>query len=131
MAWFIKTVEVSGARRSHGKGSITPLVIPYVLTFGLIATAICVVAWWEERLYQVKVGLEIALFELAGAALGLLLALRTIAGCGRLGNACELWGRIVNHTRDTVVSGLAYGPTDPHRRKRFLKWAMRFSHCMR
>lgn len=41
------------------QGSITPLVAPYVLAFGLIATSICALAWLEEHLYQVKIGLEV------------------------------------------------------------------------
>lgn len=113
------------------QGSITPLVIPYVLAFGLIATAICVVAWLEERLYQVKIGLEIAPFELAGAALGLLLILRTNAGYDRWWEARKLWGGIVNQSRNLVISGLSYGPDDPAWRESFARWAATFPHVAR
>jgi len=112
-------------------GSITPLVIPYVLTFGLIAAGICGLAWLEERLYQVKVGLEIAPFEIAGAALGLLLILRTNAGYDRWWEARKLWGGIVNQSRNVVISALAYGPDDPAWRERFVKWAAVFPHVAR
>lgn len=113
------------------KGSVTPLVIPYVLAFGLIATAICILAWLEERLYQVNIGLEIAPFELAGAALGLLLILRTNAGHDRWWEARKLWGGIVNQSRNVVISALSYGPADPGWRERFVKWAAAFPHVAR
>ena len=104
-------------------------MIPYVLAFGLIATAICVVAWLEERLYQVKIGLEIAPFEIAGAALGLLLILRTNAGYDRWWEARKLWGGIVNQSRNVVISALSYGPADPVWRERFVKWVAVFPTC--
>ncbi len=49
------------------QGSVTPLVLPTVLAFGLVATIICVLAWLEEYLFEVHIGLEIAPFEIAGA----------------------------------------------------------------
>src|SRR5687768_9932275 len=104
-------------------GSITPLVIPYVLAFGLIATAICGLALLGERLFRVKIGLEIAPFELAGAALGLLLILRTNAGYDRWWEARKLWGGIVNQSRNLVIGALSYGPADPVWRRRFVSWA--------
>lgn len=72
------------------QGSVTPLVIPHVLAVGLIATVICVLAWLEECLFQVKLGLEIAPVELADAALGLLLILRTNGGYDRWWEARKL-----------------------------------------
>lgn len=113
------------------QGSITPLVIPYVLAFGLIATLLCVVAWVGEPLYGVKIGLEIAPFEIAGAALGLLLILRTNAGYDRWWEARKLWGGIVNQSRNLVISALSYGPADPAWRERFVKWAATFAHVAR
>ena len=113
------------------QGSITPLVIPHVLAFGLIATAICILAWLAERLYQVKVELEIAPFEFAGVALGLLLILRTNAGYDRWWEARKLWGGIVNQSRNVVISALSYGPADPVWRERFVKWVAVFPHVAR
>jgi putative membrane protein len=113
------------------QGSITPLVIPYVLGFGLMATAICVVAWLEDHFYNVKIGLEIAPFEIAGAALGLLLILRTNAGYDRWWEARKLWGGIVNQSRNMVISGLSYGPDDMAWRERFVSWAAAFPHVAR
>lgn len=113
------------------QGSVTPLVIPYVLTFALIATAICLVAWFADRFYHIEIGLEIAPFELAGAALGLLLILRTNAGYDRWWEARKLWGGIVNQSRNMVISGLSYGPDDMAWREQFVRWASAFPHVAR
>ncbi|HYO26080.1 MAG TPA: bestrophin family ion channel [Lacipirellulaceae bacterium] len=112
-------------------GSITPVVIPYVLTFGLIATAIYGLAWWLQQYHGVHIGLEIAPFEIAGAALGLLLILRTNAGYDRWWEARKLWGGIVNQSRNVAISALAYGPADMAWRRRFVSWAASFSHVAR
>jgi putative membrane protein len=113
------------------QGSVTPLVVPYVLAFGLFATAISLGAWLEERLFQVKIGLEIAPFEIAGAALGLLLILRTNAGYDRWWEARKLWGGIVNQSRNVTLGALAYGPPDSRWQEKFVKWAAAFSHVAR
>jgi putative membrane protein len=112
------------------QGSITPLVIPYVFAFGLIATTVCVLAWLMKRC-QIDVGLEIAPFEIAGAALGLLLILRTNAGYDRWWEARKLWGGIVNQSRNLGISALSYGPADAAWREEFIKWAAAFPHIAR
>jgi len=113
------------------RGSITPLVSPYVLTFGFFSTVICVVDWIVESYYQVQVGLEIAPFEIAGFALGLLLVLRTNAGYDRWWEARKLWGGIVNQCRNVVISALSYGPADSAWKEVFVKWAAVFPHVAR
>lgn len=113
------------------RGSITPRVMSLVLTFGGIATLICVAAWYAERALQIQIGLEVAPFEIAGAVLGLLLVLRTNAGYDRWWEARKLWGGIVNQSRNVVISALAYGPIDPSWRKRFVGWAAAFPHVAR
>jgi ion channel-forming bestrophin family protein len=60
----------------------------------------------------VKLGLEVGPHEIAGAALGLLLILRTNAGYGRLWEGRTLWGGIVNQNRNLTLELLAYGPND-------------------
>lgn len=112
-------------------GSITPLVIPRIFSFGLIATVICAVAWLGESFCHVKIALEVAPFEIAGAALGLMLILRTNAGYDRWWEARKLWGGIVNQSRNVVISALSYGPDDPEWRERFVKWAAVFPHVAR
>ncbi len=113
------------------QGSVTPLVVPYVLAFGLFATVVCIVAWLEESIYHVRMGLEVTPFEFAGAALGLLLILRTNAGYDRWWEARKLWGGIVNQSRNVVISALSYGPTDNEWRERFVRWAAVFPHVAR
>lgn len=113
------------------QGSVTPRVLPHVITFGLIATAICGESWLIERLYKVQIGLEVAPYEIAGAALGLLLILRTNAGYDRWWEARKLWGGIVNQSRNLVISALAYGPVNPKWRESFVHWAAVFPHVAR
>lgn len=112
-------------------GSVTPLVMPYVLAFGLIASVVCIAAWMVERQFQIKIGLEIAPFEIAGAALGLLLILRTNGGYDRWWEARKLWGGIVNQSRNVVISALSYGPTDAEWRAAFVRWVAVFPHVAR
>jgi len=113
------------------QGSVTPLIIPHVLAFGLVAAAVCVLSWVVEGRFQINLGLEIAPFELAGAALGLLLILRTNGGYDRWWEARKLWGGIVNQSRNVAISALSYGPADPLWRERFVKWAAVFPHVAR
>jgi len=113
------------------QGSITPKVMPIVLVFGLIASGICGVAWLVEKLLQVPVGLVIAPFEFAGAALGLLLVLRTNAGYDRWWEARKLWGGIVNQSRNLVISAMSYGPENSEWRVKVVKWAAVFPHVAR
>jgi putative membrane protein len=113
------------------QGSITPKVMSIVLVFGLIASGICGVAWLVEKLLQVPVGLVIAPFEFAGAALGLLLVLRTNAGYDRWWEARKLWGGIVNQSRNLVISAMSYGPENSEWRVKVVKWAAVFPHVAR
>jgi len=94
------------------KGSVTPIVIFNVLVFGLIAAFICVVDHYIEDVFQLNLGLEVGPHEIAGAALGLLLILRTNAGYDRWWEGRTLWGGIVNQSRNLVLESLAYGPKD-------------------
>src|SRR5262249_40670971 len=102
------------------QGSITPLVLPHVLTFGLIAAAVGAAAMLVQWQYGVQIGLEVAPFELAGAALGLLLITRTNAGYDRWWEGRKLWGGIVNQSRNLVIGALSYGPDDAGWRARFV-----------
>jgi putative membrane protein len=112
-------------------GSVTPRVVPDVLAFGLVAAGVCGLAWLTERLFGVRLGLEVAPFELAGAALGLLLILRTNAGYDRWWEARKLWGGIVNQSRNVAIGALAYGPADAGWRAAFVRWAAAFPHVAR
>ena len=80
---------------------------------------------------DVRIGLELVPFEIFGAALGLLLILRTNAGYDRWWEARKLWGGIVNQSRNLAISALSYGPDDGSWRRRFVGWAMAFPHIAR
>jgi putative membrane protein len=112
-------------------GSITPHVLPYVLAFGLIASSICLVSCMLEQVLDIRMGLEVAPYEIASAALSLLLILRTNAGYDRWWEARKLWGSIVNQSRNLAINSLSYGPTDPEWRKRFVSWVAAFPHIAR
>jgi ion channel-forming bestrophin family protein len=113
------------------RGSVSPLIMPYVLAFGAIASVISLAGWWAENEFGLKIALEIAPFEIAGAALGLLLILRTNAGIDRWWEGRKLWGGIVNQSRNVVISALSYGPADPAWREKFVRWAAVFPHVAR
>ena len=113
------------------QGSVTPKVMPLVVTFGLVAGGICGVTWLVEKQLQVVIALEVAPFEFAGVALGLLILLRTNAGYDRWWEARVLWGGIRNQSRNLVISGMAYGPTDSEWREKIVRWAAVFPHVAR
>lgn len=112
-------------------GSITPHVMPIVLVFGLIAVTICILSWIAECLYQVRIALEITPYEFAGAALGLLLVLRTNSGYERWWEARKLWGGIVNQSRNLTISAMAYGPVNSEWREKAVRWASTFPYAAR
>ena len=112
-------------------GSITPKVMPNVLIFGLAAGGICGASWLVETLFQVRIALAFAPFEFAGAALGLLLILRTNAGYDRWWEARKLWGGIVNQSRNLVIGAVAYGPNDLGWQEKFVRWTAVFPHVAR
>jgi putative membrane protein len=111
-------------------GSITPHVLPHVVAFGLIATAIVVVAKFAEQ-WGYHPAVQVAPYEIAGAALGLLLVLRTNGGYDRWWEARRMWGGIVNQSRNLAVAALAYGPADPEWRRRIVAWTAAFPHVAR
>jgi putative membrane protein len=102
-----------------------------VAAFGVIATFIWFLARVIEYRFQIRIGLEVAPFEIVGAALGLLLILRTNAGYDRWWEARKLWGGIVNQSRNLAISALAYGPQDSQWRDEFIRWAAVFPHIAR
>ena len=113
------------------RGSITPHVLPHVLAFGLIAAILCAADTLVESLMEVRITLEVAPYEIAGAALSLLLVLRTNAGYDRWWEARKLWGGIVNQSRNLAVTALANGPDDDGWRERIVRWAAAFPHVAR
>jgi putative membrane protein len=112
-------------------GSITPKVMPNVLVFGLAAGGICGASWLVETLFQVRIALAVAPFEFAGAALGVLLILRTNAGYDRWWEARKLWGGIVNQSRNLAIGAMTYGPNNSEWREKIVRWAAVFPHAAR
>ncbi|NBR05895.1 MAG: hypothetical protein EBT92_09000 [Planctomycetes bacterium] len=111
------------------KGSVTPIVILNVFVFGLIAGLICAVDHYIEEVFKVNLGLEVGPHEIAGAALGLLLILRTNAGYDRWWEGRTLWGGIVNQCRNLALEALAYGPKDQVWREEVITWVKVFPHA--
>jgi ion channel-forming bestrophin family protein len=111
--------------RLHGTASL--LVLGRVLAFGGLAWLV----WWIESVTEESIAIEVTPYELAGAALGVLLVLRTNAGYDRWWEARKLWGGIVNQCRDLVVAALAYGPDDRRWRKEIVLWTAAFPHAVR
>jgi len=113
------------------RGSVTPHVTPVVITFGILSTGICSLSWLAENTVGHRLALQDAPYEIAGAILGLLLVFRTNGGYDRWWEARKLWGGIVNQSRNLTISGLTYGPADPHWRRRFTAWASAFPYVAR
>lgn len=109
-------------------GSATLKVSADVLIFGAIAAVICQASLIVEQTYNIQLGLAVAPFEIVGAALGLLLILRTNAGYDRWWEGRKLWGGIVNQSRNLAISGLAYGPRDDGWREDFIRWCAAFAN---
>jgi putative membrane protein len=112
-------------------GSVTPRVMPLVLVFGLIAALTCLVSWLIEKPLQMRLALAVAPFEFAGAALAVLLVLRTNSGYERWWEARKLWGGIVNQSRNLVISAMSYGPSNPEWRDAIVRWTATFPHVAR
>jgi putative membrane protein len=110
------------------RGSATPQVLRRVVQFGLIAAVIYVYHVWPRT---PPIVVEVAPYEFAGAALGLLLVLRTNAGYDRWWEGRKLWGGIVNQSRDLAIAALAYGPPDPRWRAALVRWTAAFGHVTR
>jgi len=110
-------------------GSVTPLVLPRVLAFGLIAAGTCLLSRVFGTYFHIRIGLEVGPHEIAGAALSLILILRTTSGYDRWWEARKLWGGIVNQCRNLAVSGLSFGPADRTWREDFIRWTAAFPHA--
>src|SRR5262245_55963868 len=113
------------------KGSITPIVVADVVGIGVMAAIAVAVVHYVETRTGSNLRLEVAPWEIAGAALSLLLILRTNAGYDRWWEARKLWGGIVNQSRNLAVDALAYGPADAAWRREFLTWIAAFPHVVR
>jgi putative membrane protein len=110
------------------RGSAAPLIWGRVAAFGLWALLLALVHW-NERLIDLNV--EVAPFEAAGAALGVLLVMRTNAGYERWWEGRKLWGAIINSTRSLAIAASSYGIDDPVWRRRIAGRIAAFGHVCR
>ncbi|HWA99656.1 MAG TPA: bestrophin family ion channel, partial [Pirellulales bacterium] len=108
-------------------GAAGRLVFWRVLIFGAFATAV----WQIEIATETSIAVDLTPYEVVGAALSLLLVLRTNAGYDRWWEARKLWGGIVNQSRDLAVAALAYGPADRAWREQVVRWTIAFAHATR
>jgi ion channel-forming bestrophin family protein len=113
------------------QGSVTIKVLPSILSFGVIASLIIVIASSLQRIYGTSYTLDISPFAFAGAVLGILLVIRLNAGYDRWWEARSVWGGIVNQCRNLVISALAFGPQDRQWRERLTQWVAAFPHVAR
>ncbi len=109
-------------------GSAAWLVLPRVACFGVWALALATI---HTHKYLPSLNIEVAPYEAAGAALGLLMVLRTNAGYDRWWEARKLWGGITNTTRSLAISATAYGSNDLQWRSRILRRIIVFAHVSR
>ncbi|MBL8851853.1 MAG: hypothetical protein JNG89_19430 [Planctomycetaceae bacterium] len=113
------------------QGSITPIVVADVIAIGILAALAVLLVHYVEGRTGFDLRLEVAPWEIAGAALSLLLILRTNAGYDRWWEARKLWGGIVNQSRNLAIDALAYGPADEGWRREFVSWIGAFPHVVR
>ena len=109
--------------------SATRLVMPGVLLFGMIASAICLLEYFTPPNFSIAV--DVTAYEIGGAILGMLLVLRTNEGLSRWWEARKLWGGIVNQSRNFAVAAIAYGPNDLAWRRAAIRWSIVFAHACR
>src|SRR5262249_90349 len=88
-------------------GSAPPQVLPHVLPFTAMAAVVTLVHSVFPR-----IAVAVGPIEVSGAALALLLVLRTNAGYERWWEGRKLWGGIVNQSRHLGVVAISYGPED-------------------
>ncbi len=112
------------------KGAVTLTISERVLVFAAIALVISLIDYGVHPTMAL-LGIEVAPYEVGGAALGLLLVLRTNAGYDRWWEGRKLWGGIVNQSRNLAIAALAYGPDDPVWRDRVVRWTVAFAHAAR
>jgi putative membrane protein len=115
-------------------GTLTKRVVVRVLVFFLVALFVSELNAWLVQAkagFDLDLGIEVGPFEVAGAALGVILVLRTNAGYDRWWEARKLWGTITNESRNLVVNCLAYGPVDSAWRETLVRWAAAFPHVIR
>jgi ion channel-forming bestrophin family protein len=112
-------------------GAVAPRVMARVLVCGVFAYAVCGLVGLLESLFHRRFTLEVTPHELAGAALGVLLVVRTNAGYDRWWEARKLWGGFVDRCRNVCIGAMTYGPNDTEWREAFARWVAAYPHIAR
>jgi putative membrane protein len=111
------------------RGSVSRQIFYRVVVFTAFSLAVCFVDWITPN--YINLGVGVAPYEVAGAALALLLVLRVNAGYDRWWEGRKLWGAIVNQSRELATTAVAYGPDDPAWRDSIVRWVAAFAHVTR
>jgi putative membrane protein len=109
------------------RGSVTPLVAPCVAAFGAYALLLCLL----HLATPLDIDVPIAPAEVVGAALGVVLIMRTTAGYERWWEGRKAWGGIVNQSRNLAIIALEYGPNDAVWRQRIVRQVAGYAHAVR
>lgn len=107
-------------------GTATPHVLPRVLVFGVVGALITLL---HHHVAPLEIG--VGPVELSGAAIALILVLRTNSGYERWWEARKLWGGIVNQSRNLAIAALRYGPDDRAWGDAVARWTAVFPHVIR
>lgn len=113
---------------------IDRLEVPHLIRLirrSFIFSTFAVLVWVLDRYTVLTLTLDFAPYQVGGAALSLLLVMRTNGGYERWWEARKLWGSVVNQSRNLATTALAYGPTDAHWRSEFVRWTIAYCHAMR
>ena len=113
------------------QGTVTPRILPNLIFIGILSGIICFISWNLESSFGARLDLGLTPHELIGAALAVVLVLRTNAGYERWWEARIIWGGIVNQSRNLAISALAYGPKDKKWQEEFCNWVAVFPHAAR
>jgi ion channel-forming bestrophin family protein len=111
------------------RGSASPQILVRTAVFTLFSAVVTAIHVYEHN--DIKLGIDVAPLEYAGAVLGVLLVLRTNAGYDRWWEGRKLWGGIVNQSRDLAIAAIAYGPPDPQWRASIVRLTAVFAHVAR
>lgn len=84
-----------------------------------------------DQSHDLQTGLPVGPYEVGGAALGLLLILRTNSAYDRWWEARIQWGMIGDRARAIATAAVAYGPDDAGWRARVLRLTAAFPHAAR
>jgi putative membrane protein len=108
------------------KGSLIPEITLRVLS--CVAWSVAVVAF--DR-YVRPIGIPVTVHTLVGVALGLLLVFRTNSSYDRFWEGREIWGRVVNESRNLGRRVAAHLRRDPALLESVIRWVGAFPHAVR